>query len=220
MKKAYVISYTVGCIVSIAFTSLVTKRISIQDAALILPLITFFLLLFVWKKLRRKTKTIEVIMTAYATGAIIYTFLSNVSSFTLDAFSITIVVYFVLQTTFAIKSPNATQNYTFGIRNPMTLDHVEVWQSAGFPPDPQQKPPLRLLRYAHDHRAGLQEGFDDPLFEGLQIDLIGGGRNEETDAVLDLAAFEDRCRDPQLVDPAVVAGTEEGLVDLHLREVF
>lgn len=128
MKKAYVISYTVGCIVSIAFTSLVTKRISIQDAALILPLITFFLLLFVWKKLRRKTKTIEVIMTAYATGAIIYTFLSNVSSFTLDAFSITIVVYFVLQTTFAIKSPNATQNYTFGIRNPMTLDHVEIWQ--------------------------------------------------------------------------------------------
>lgn len=80
------------------------------------------------KKMRRITKPIEVSMTAYATGAIIYAFLSNINSCTLDAFSFTIVGYFVLHMIFAIKSPNLTQNHAFGIRNPMTLGHIEVWQ--------------------------------------------------------------------------------------------
>lgn len=128
MKKAYVVSYTVGCIVSTVFTSLVTRSIGIQFAILALPLVVFLPLLFVLEKRCRKTIIIEAIMIAYATGAFLYAFLSNVNSVTFDTFSFTIAVYFILQTVFAVLSPNVPQNSTFGIRTPMALDHKEVWQ--------------------------------------------------------------------------------------------
>lgn len=45
----------------------------------------------------------------------------------IDEFSVTIIVYFIIQIVFAALSPKTEQNSYFGIRTPFTLDYKEIW---------------------------------------------------------------------------------------------
>ena len=128
MKKAYMISYTMGCMVALVFTLLVAKETNTQAMVAILPFIALFILLFAFDNSYRSFKILEISIIAYSILTFIYVVFLSFNSVVLDAFSFTNIIYFVLNLWFAIKSPKVKQNSVFGIRNPMTLDHIEVWE--------------------------------------------------------------------------------------------
>ena len=56
MKKAYMISYTMGCMVALVFTLLVAKETNTQAMVAILPFIALFILLFAFGNSYRSFK--------------------------------------------------------------------------------------------------------------------------------------------------------------------
>ena len=63
-------------------------------------------------------------------------------------------------------------------------------------------------------KACLLEDVGKALFLGLRTDKARTGNDHRADAVLDLLALQDRRRSPQILDPAIGAGSDEDRVDL------
>lgn len=57
----------------------------------------------------------------------IYIFINNIDFISIDSFSISNIVYFILMLIFSINLRKVKQNYTFGIRTSYALEYSEVW---------------------------------------------------------------------------------------------
>ena len=66
-----------------------------------------------------------------------------------------------------------------------------------------------------DGAAGFNEGLDESLLHGLEVDGLGGGDDDAADARGNLAPLEDFRRGAKVGDPAIGARADDGLLDLH-----
>ena len=104
-------------------------------------------------------------------------------------------------------------------RAPLEVAGAGADQGLTLTDDALAAPPAYAAVGVHDDGARLHEGVQDAFLQGGQVDLAAGGDNEETDGRSDLAALDDGCAQAQVLQAAVVAGAEEGLVDLNAGAV-
>lgn len=121
----YFVSGTAGLGITMLFFSNLYGETDWINQLLILS--TQILLLLLLIKKIRKTKSSYAFIAVYSVAVFIYTMIGLRSHIHIDAFSATIIVYFIIQIFFAVYSSKADQNSTFGIRTPFTLDYKEVW---------------------------------------------------------------------------------------------
>ena len=70
------------------------------------------------------------------------------------------------------------------------------------------------------HRAGLYKDIEQALVHTLEPDILGGGDDDAPHTLGHLAALEDLRGRPHILHPAVGAGADDRLVDLHLTVAF
>src|ERR1043166_6764923 len=70
-----------------------------------------------------------------------------------------------------------------------------------------------------DRGAGVHHHFDEAFTDGLLIDLARAGIDHHPGAWRELLALHDGGGDPEVVDAAAGAGTEDRFVDPHVREL-
>ena len=66
----------------------------------------------------------------------------------------------------------------------------------------------------HDNGAGFHEGVQNAFFHGVEIDFSAGGHDQEADGRCDFFALDDGGAQAQILQAAVVAGSQEGFIDL------
>ena len=66
----------------------------------------------------------------------------------------------------------------------------------------------------HDNGAGFHEGVQNAFFHGVEIDFSAGRHDQEADGRCDFFALDDGGAQAQILQAAVVAGSQEGFIDL------
>ena len=70
-----------------------------------------------------------------------------------------------------------------------------------------------------DNRPGFDKDLQKPFPHRLQIDCLRRGNHDAADVLCNLSSLHDLRRLTDILDPAVGAGTDHGLLDLHLAQV-
>ena len=121
----HIISIMFGIVLSSLGFSIYYGDFGLRSLFILSPLIVSAL--FLIKKIRtiESTKIIFVIYTAFV---YVYEMIRLHDYFYIDEFSITIIIYLIIQIVFTVLALKVEQNGTFGIRTPFTMDYKPVWE--------------------------------------------------------------------------------------------
>ncbi len=122
----HIISITFGIVLSLlGFSVYYGDFVGFRALFIVSPLI--LAAFFIIKKIRT-AKTSNIILAIYAAAVYVYEMIHLHKFFYFDAFSITVIVYLIIQIVFAVLATKVEQNGTFGIRTPFTMDYKPVWK--------------------------------------------------------------------------------------------